>query len=590
MKKNEVFFLKVKRFTPFGKILKIMKVLTFVMFVLVLQVSARSYSQNTKMSLNLQNTSIKQVLSNIEDQSEYRFLYSDSKINVERKVTVEFTNASVEDIIKNIFENSDIEYKIVGRQILLSPTVGSLPATQQQKSVSGKVTDSSRSPLPGVTVVVKGTTIGTITDANGVYSFSNVPANAILQFSFVGMNSKEIPVSGKKTIDATMEETPIGIDEVVVVGYGTQKKSDITGSVASVSKEKLEKLPTVNIAQAIQGAVAGVSIQTSASGAEPDMNIMIRGRNSIRASTNPLIVVDGIPYGGNLGDLNPNDIKSLEVLKDASAAAIYGSRGSNGVILITTKGGTSEKVIINYDGYYSMQDYSNLPDIMDGGQFYQFKKTRWPKAMTVSEEAIYQAGQDKWMNWLDSGLRNGHSQQHNISASGSLKNNTNYYISGGVTDVKGLTVNNDYLRLTNRINVDTKIAGWLTLGTRTQLTYDNKNGVSPTMENLFWMNPLTSSLDENGHYLIYPWPEDPFFEHPLAPTLYDNIDESYQIISQNYAVVDFPFIKGLSYRLNTGIRLQFANDATYRGRNTKVGYEAGGTSNTDNTKYNNTRY
>lgn len=449
----------------------------------------------------------------------------------------------------------------------------------QQNRVSGKVTDKTGNPMPGVSVVIKGSTIGTTSDNNGDFSLLLPPDAKTLTFSFIGMDSQDVTIGNTTVFNITLAESSINLDEVIVVGYGTQKKSDITGTVASLGQDRLEKLPNVNIAQAIQGSIAGVTITTNSAGANPDIEMLIRGRNSITASTSPLIVVDGVPYSGSLNDVNINDIKSLEVLKDASAAAIYGSRGSNGVMLITTKVGTSEKTSIHYDGYYSIQSYTNLPNIMNGEQFYNFKQTRWPGIMSVSEQAVYDAGPSAWMDWLKLGLRKGHSQQHNLSASGTL-NKTTYYISGGITDVQGLAVNDNNRKLSSRINIDTKLADWFTLGTKTQLTYNNKDGESPTMDSMFWMNPLTSSLDADGHYLIYPWPEDPFFEHPLAPTLYKNINDSYQISTNNYAVIDFPFVKGLSYRLNTGTRFKFDDDATYMGRNTKAGYEAGGSSST----------
>jgi TonB-dependent SusC/RagA subfamily outer membrane receptor len=248
---------------------------------------------------------------------------------------------------------------------------------------------------------VKGTIEGTTTGPDGKYFLDITGRNVTLVFSFVGYASQEIPVQNQSTVNVTLVPDLLGLDEVVVVGYGTQKKSDITGTVASLPKERLEMAPNLNIAQAIQGSIPGVMIQTTSAGAAPTESIMIRGRNSILASNDPLIVVDGIPYGGSLSDINPNDVKSIEILKDASAAAIYGSRVSNGVILITTKEGVEGKTTISYDGKYSLQSYVKLPDIMDGKEFYDFKLLRLPTGMTQSEQDIYDSG--KWVNWLDLG-------------------------------------------------------------------------------------------------------------------------------------------------------------------------------------------
>ena len=560
------------RFICLTKLFIIMRLSLFLILLKLFTVSAIGFSQAEKVTIKLENAGLKELVNLVEKQTQYKFLYRDDELE-DVIINMDVEEMPLDQVLNFCLEGSKFTYKILENNLIVISTNEIL----QQKKITGVVRDKSGTPLAGVSVVVKGTATGTNTNVDGSFSMELPPEAKILTFSFIGMEPQDVEIGNQTTLNISLKESSINLDEVIVVGYGTQKKSDITGTVASLGQDRLEKLPNVNIAQAIQGSIAGVTITTNSAGANPDIEMLIRGRNSITASTSPLIVVDGIPYSGSLSDVNINDIKSLEVLKDASAAAIYGSRGSNGVILITTKVGTSEKTSINYDAYYSIQDYTNLPEIMNGEQFYNFKQTRWPGAITVSEQAVYDAGPSAWMDWLKLGLRKGHSQQHNLSASGTF-NKTTYYISGGLTDVKGLAVNDNNRKLSSRINVDTKLANWFTLGTKTQLTYNNKDGESPTMDSMFWMNPLTSSLDADGHYLIYPWPEDPFFEHPLAPTLYTNVNDSYQISTNNYAIIDFPFIEGLSYRLNTGIRFKFDDDATYRGRNTKAGYEAGGRS------------
>jgi len=455
-------------------------------------------------------------------------------------------------------------------------------------NVSGTVTDQAGEPLIGVNVLVQGTTMGTATDIEGRFELQDVNENATLVFSYVGYQTQEVPVNGRSSISVTMVEDLQTLDEVVVVGYGTQKKSDLTGTVASVGSERLDNVPNLDIAQAIQGAVPGVMMQTSSAGAAPGEVLMIRGRNSIRASNDPLIVVDGIPYGGQLRDINPNDVKSIEVLKDASAAAIYGSRGANGVILVTTKEGEQGKARISYDGYYSIQQFTKLPELMNGEEFYKFKLEREPDAITESEKRIYESGQ--WVDWIDLALRNGYSMQHNLTASGGFQN-TQYYISGGLTEVQGLAVNDNYKRITTRINLDTKIATWFTLGTRTQLNFDDRSGIAPTWDGdqgVFWMNPLTRAYDDNGDLTIFPWDDDPYFRNPLMGTLADNVNKSYQVVTNNYAIVDFPFIEGLQYRLNTGIRFRFLDQMTYYGRNTQVGLNNRGDASLSRSKNNST--
>jgi TonB-linked SusC/RagA family outer membrane protein len=541
-------------------------------------------------NLGFENKTLSEVFKSIEKETNFKFSFYDD-LNLNHRITIAKKRQALSDLLLKISELSSLSFKQVNNVITVRPTPHNQPREEeieiiiQTRRITGKITSETGETLPGVNVIEKGTTNGTITDFDGDFALE-VAENAVLVFSSVGYMSAEVEVGNRSVINFQMTHDIRQLQEIVVVGYGVQKRSDITGTVASLGQERLEMVPNLNIAQAIQGAIPGVMIQTTSAGAAPSEVIMVRGRNSIRASNDPLFVVDGIPYGGSISDLNPNDIQSIEVLKDASAAAIYGSRGSNGVILITTKTGVSDRPVINYNGYYSIQDFVKLPDVMDGGQFYEFKKHRWPNAMTLSEEAVFQAGPDEWVDWLGMGLRKGRSHQHNLSASGAL-GNTQYYIAGGLMDVKGLIVNDNYQRLTSRINVDTKIGDAITLGTRSQFSYDDRSGLGPSMSGLFWMNPLTKSLDADGNYLIYPWAEDPFFEHPLAPTLYHNINDSYQILTNNYAIVDIPFIEGLSYRINTGILFRFRDNATYRARNTKAGFEAGGTADVQRRRNNN---
>jgi TonB-linked SusC/RagA family outer membrane protein len=235
-------------------------------------------------------------------------------------------------------------------------------------------------------------------------------------------------------------------------------------------------------------------------------------------------------------------------------------------------------------GSSRFQSYAMIPDMMSGEEFYQFKMEREPNAITASEQAIYNAGE--WADWVDLATRQGYSHQHNLSVSGGWENTT-YYISGNFLDVKGIQVNDNYQRLTSRINVDTKVNNWLTLGTRTQLSFDDMSGESPGSAP-YRMNPLTRPFDDDGNLTIYPWPEDIYFANPLEPTLWDDVDKSFQAVANNYAIVNIPFVEGLSYRLNTGIRYRFRDQATYRGRDGKTGFEAQGQSSSDRNVWNNT--
>ncbi|TZF81003.1 TonB-dependent receptor [Pedobacter sp. BS3] len=461
-------------------------------------------------------------------------------------------------------------------------------ALAQAEIIKGKVTaQSDNGPLPGTTVAVKSTGKKVVTDANGNYQIE-AGNNDMLVFTSVGFITREIPVSGKTTVNAVLASAITNLEEVVVVGYGTQKKKDITGAVASVDRKRLEDLPNTNFAQALQGAVAGVSIDQSSAGAEGNSNdIQIRGSNSITASNTPLIVLDGIIYNGSISDINPTDIESIEVLKDASSAAIYGSRGSNGVILITTKKGTRGKPTITYDGFYGIQHYANLPDMMSPEEFYQFKQTREPGVITASEQAVYSS--KNFPNWADLVTRTGQRTQHSLGVSGGSEN-TRYYLSGTYLGVKGIAINDDFKRVSTRVNVESNVTKWLTFGTNTQLSYNNRSGLPATFAGeygAFTFNPLTTAYNPDGSPTIYPWPEDTFFANPLAPTLASNDDETYKVLTNNYLNIDLPFIKGLSYRLNTGIEYTSREQKTYYGMNTRTGVQNKGSLGTRNNLENN---
>ena len=438
----------------------------------------------------------------------------------------------------------------------------------QRITVTGTVTDEGGNPLVGTTVLIKGTTVGAITDANGKYSVDVSSRNVSLVFSFIGFVTQEVAVQNRAVVDVVLKAEITGLDEVIVVGYGTQKKSDITGTVASLPKERLENAPNLNVAQAIQGAVPGVMVQQTIGGAQAASTIMIRGRNSITANNDPLIIVDGIPYGGQINDINPNDVQSIEILKDASAAAIYGSRGANGVILISTKQGTEGKAVFSYDGKYSIQKVVKIHDMLTGPEFYNFKMERNPSAMTLSETEAYQDG--SWTDWFSLMVRTGQSQEHNLSVSGGFKN-TKYYIGGGLTDIKGIAKNDNFKRFSTRLNVETKLFDWLAIGTRTQLNFDDASGAEPDFSDAFITNPLSHAYDEYGNLTIFPWPDNIIVGNPLQDLLYDDLDKSYQVLTNNYLQLDVPWVKGLSYRLNTGVRMRFTDRANYRGRDTQSG-------------------
>ncbi|MEO7309588.1 MAG: TonB-dependent receptor [Chitinophagaceae bacterium] len=448
----------------------------------------------------------------------------------------------------------------------------------QPTAITGKVTDLEGNPVQSVSVTVKGTTAGTTTNAEGIFKLSYTKKTGdILVFSYIGFTTREIVPGTGNTLNVRLERNEQLANDVVVVGYGTQRRKDVTGSVVSLDKKRLENMPNSNFMQALQGAVPGVSISTNGGGAEGNsVSIQIRGQKSINGNKDVLIILDGIPYNGSISDINPTDIATVDVLKDASALAIYGAKSANGVILITTKKGSGGKAVISYDGYYGTQKYAHLPPVLMGDDFYNFKVTREPNSVTFSEKALYNA--KTYTNWLDLATRTGQSAQHTIGVRGG-SSNVKYFASLSYLDTKGIALNDRFKRMSSRVNIEINLTNWLTYGTNTQLSYNNRDGVAPTFSGdygVYTFNPLTTPYDSAGKLTIYPWPEDTFFENPLAATLAANRDNTYKIFTTNYLQVKFPFVKGLSYRLNTGIEYQGRDIATYYGRNTRTGLLAGG--------------
>lgn len=472
--------------------------------------------------------------------------------------------------------------------ILVFPT----DARAQGVTVQGVILDAQTSdPLPGATVVVQGTSTGTATNDEGRFSLTVSDPNATLVISFVGYLAQEIPLQGRTQLEIRLESDVAMHEEIVVVGYGTQRRSDVTGSVSSIAPERLENVPNTSFVQALQGALPGVNVMQSGGGAEADLNLLIRGRNSITASNRPLVVVDGIPYEGSLSEINQNDVASIEVLKDASAAAIYGARGSNGVILVTTKKGTVGRPRVSYNAYVGIQNIAELPKMMTGPEFAAFKCQRLndgeacapediAASLTASEAEVYESG--NWTDWLDLATRQGRQQQHDLSFSGGTEQ-TRYYIAGSLLDVQGIARNDQFQRYTLRVNLDQTMNDWLQMGTSTQLSYTDRSGLPASFGEAFQMNPLTTPFDENGEQTITPWPDDPFWENPLQGlnAVDDHINR--RVLSSNFIEIDLPYVEGLTYRLNAGLDYAHTDAGRYYGRNTSRGLPLLGEARTEQT-------
>ena len=339
------------------KILSVMKWTTVLLIAFSLNISANIYSQTTKLSLNVKNQSIKNILYQIENQTDFRFIYESGKINLDRKVSIQVKEQTVETILKQLFENEGITYEITENNLILINPSQTLrkqavqELQQAKKKVTGIVKDQNGEPIIGANVVEKGTTNGTVTDVDGKFSLE-IAEGGVLTVSYIGYTSRNLAVGNQSSLEIQLREDTEALDEVVVIGYGTVRKSDLTGSVSQIRSDILENQAVLSDPiQGLQGKVAGLDVTIGNKPGDTSTPI-IRGYNSINAGNDPLIVLDGAPFGGKISDINPAEIEAIDVLKDASSTAIYGSRGSNGVIIMTTKRGKMDgKVSISYDGF-----------------------------------------------------------------------------------------------------------------------------------------------------------------------------------------------------------------------------------------------
>lgn len=591
-----------------------MKWSLFLFIISIFQAQAISgYAQKTELSLDFTSTSIEKILNEIENQSDFYFLYNKNLIDVGHETNIQVENQQIEVILDQLFSDSDIDYRIFNRQIVLSakdnPTA---EFASQVKNVSGKVTDSSGEPLPGVTVIVKGTTKGTVTDYDGNYTISDVQGNETLVFSFVGMSTQEIAVGSQTSINLIMEEDAIGIEEVVAIGYGVVRKRDLTGSVSSVNAEEIARTSSSNAMQALQAQVPGLDIQQSDGQAGAGINITLRGNRSISASNSPLILVDGIEYGSTL-DINPSDIESMDVLKDASSTAIYGTKGANGVIIITTKRGKAGKTKINLNAYVSSNSPTNVPKVMYGEREVQrlIDKSNyqadagsgnWGSSnLTVddilteslddgtSERDIYNNG--SYTDWLDIILQNGLTQNYELAVSGGNEK-TNFNLSLGTMYEEGLMKNDALDRYNVKTVVDHNINDFFKVGLNALLTYkshDSRN--ASVFGQSLKMTTITHPYLSDGTINENPNPRYAAHVNPLMdeiPGNYQRNIESTRVFSNGY--LEVRPVKDMVLKSTFAIDRSNSRDGLYQDFKSVARHQSPGTTNISSTWNSFTKY
>lgn len=442
----------------------------------------------------------------------------------------------------------------------------SLGMFAQNITVRGTVTDENKEPVIGATIIVSGDpTRGTVTDMDGKYVLSNVPPNASLEFRYVGMKTQVIPVNGRTIIDVILSPEVEVLEEVVVIGYGTQRKEAVTGSVASIRGDALREVPSSNITQALQGRIPGVEMSQTSTKPGATMQIRIRGTRSLNASNDPLVVLDGIPFAGSLGDINPNDIKSIDILKDASATAIYGSRGANGVILVTTnKGSLGQKAQVTYNGYYGLRDIFAKYPMMNGPEFVALRKAAG-KFTNAKDES-----DDVNTDWQDLFYRTGMVTDHNIGVFGGT-NQGNYNFSVDYYGEEAVVPRQDFSRITLRGALEQGIGKLFRLGFTTNSNYSVTNGAGLGLYGVLSLSPIANPYNEDGTWkrtVMMPLDEQWVYSRDIMENLGDRWkDQSKAFGSYNtlYGEVKIPEIEGLKYRINLGLNFRTSNGGNYTG-------------------------
>ena len=483
--------------------------------------------------------------------------------------------------IKNVFiiffmKNFSI-YLLKPVRFLLLFLIIPVSVFAQNIPVSGTVTDKNGETLIGVSVVQQGTTNGTSTDLDGKYTLT-VPGNAVLEFSYVGNVTQSIPVQGRSQINVTLSEDTKALQEVVVIGYGTQRREAVTGSVSSIGGNALRDVQAGNVTNALAGRLPGVVMTQTNSQPGQNMQIRIRGTRSLNATNDPLIVLDGIPFAGSIGDINPNDIKSIDILKDASATAIYGSRGANGVIMITTyKGNMGEKARVTYDGYYGVETLFNRYPMMTGDQLYTMRGIagKYTQTDPTTGQLVPALGADEMVgqnsDWQNLLYKNGMTTNHHINVAGGTEKGT-YNFGAGYFKQTSLMPGQDYSRFNLNGSIDQQIGKYIRVGFTSNTNYGITDGQNLSLVNTLLLSPLINPYNSDGSWKVrgsdYVNPSQWLYSRASTEGLgdqYADNQKTFGTYNSLYGEVKIPGVDGLSYRINLGLNYWTLNRGQYQG-------------------------
>lgn len=472
--------------------------------------------EDVYISLELSNSKLIKAFTEIEKKTNFQFTYDKFFIDKDQRITVNLSNTSVADILRYMSKEASLQFRIINNNIHVmkqepnKPVIANVEtAASPEVLVSGRVTDEKGEPLPGVNIVIAGTGTGTVTDAAGEYRLNVPSAESTLQFSFIGYVTQQVVVGAQAVINVVMQSDVTSLNEIVVVGYGTEQKALLTGSVGIMKSDRIKDLPVPSIDGAMQGQVAGVQVSQNSGTPGGGMSVRIRGISSIGSTNQPLYIIDGIPvttgdyaqvgYEGQginaLADLNPNDIESISVLKDAAAASIYGARGTNGIVVITTKRGKSEKSTVNVNAYYGVQQVWRKLNMLDARQWMEYRNDLSPGSFSQSQMDNITTNTD----WQDVIFRTAPISNYEISTSGG-SSKTKFFISGNYFDQDGTLIGTGYKRGNGRINIDHQLSDKFSIGTSLGLTYSKTNRVEGDQT---LQGPLPNGISTPAIFPVY---------------------------------------------------------------------------------------
>ena len=537
----------------FKKTFLIMKLNLALLILSTFSALATSYSQNTRVNVSVENGTIVDIFNQIENQSEFRVFYRADEIDLGKKYTVNYNNEQVGVMLADLLKESNSTFEVVNKIIVITPS-------SQQTKVTGKVIDvNTGESLPGVNILVEGTNTGVVTDSDGKFSLELSASDGILIFSYIGYNTERIEINGRSTVDVALVPDIQMLDEVVVVGYGTMKKRDVTGSIASIKEDEFKNLTITNTTEILKGRVAGVSVTESSGKPGGEFKIRIRGANSILGDNSPLLVVDGIQTAISLDQINPNDIASIDILKDASATAIYGSRGANGVILLTTKNGAEGPPVVEISSYLSFKKAHNPYDMMEAGLYAEtLNITEGNPIYSQSEiDAFRTSG---GYNMYDALLQNGLMQSYKVGLRGGTKA-LQYFISGGYDHEDGVLINTNFSKYMIRSNFSSKISDKLSLGLNLNATKSSGHNIRSGYEALLYANlwgPTEKIINDDGTYNL----KDTYGANSSNPYMIlneSNVDNSATvgIIAAN---IKYEILSGLTFDANVGYNMGVSNN------------------------------